>query len=165
MSFGSVSTVRPGTGTGDGSGGVTFYFNGTGTIGVVANSGTKSGIDDFNTLTGPLDSTGNAYPNDATHTNVTYTMGVKCLSSSSVPNNIFNSGAGVNIGSDNSNSPSVQKAPTFYWALAPDTTVILSELLNRLAIGVQRWFLFFQDRSATGLNGNTHPLGETASFF
>jgi hypothetical protein len=158
LSFGSGSTVRPGTGAGDGSQGVTFYFNGTGTINVVANSGTKSGIDDFNTLTGPIDSAGNPYPNDATHKNVTYTMGVKCASGSSVPNNISNGGAGVNIGSDAGNSPATQLGANLL--MGPCSGYYGDPLgaLEPASIGIQRWFLFFQDRSATGLNGNNHPI-------
>ena len=157
VSLGSVSTVRPGTGTGDGSGGVTFYFHGTGTITVVANSGTKNNIDDFNSLTGPLTSAGAAYPNDATHTNVSYSMGVKCTSASSVPSNLFNGGAGINIGSDTTNSPGIRNGANL---LMGPCTGYYGDPLGTTApvIGEQRWFLFFQDRSATGLNGNNHPV-------
>jgi hypothetical protein len=144
-------TARPGTGLGDGSGGVTFYFSGTGTVSVAASSGTHT-LDDFNTLTGPVDSTGNQYANvttvNASQTNVTYTMGAKCLSSSVLPSNLVNGGAGVNIGSDTSNSPAVQNGANLL--MGPCTGYYGDPLgtLEPAAIGEQRWFLFFQDRSA-----------------
>jgi Flp pilus assembly protein TadG len=144
-------TARPGTGLGDGSGGVTFYFSGTGTVSVAASSGTHT-LDDFNTLTGPVDSTGNQYANvttvNASQTNVTYTMGAKCLSSSVLPSNLVNGGAGVNIGSDTSNSPAVQNGANLL--MGPCTGYYGDPLgaLEPASIGEQRWFLFFQDRSA-----------------
>ena len=158
VNLGSLSTVRPGTGAGDGSGGVTFYFNGTGTVNVVANSGTVSNLDDFNTLTGPVDSAGNPYANNATHMNVTYSQGVKCDSTTVVPSPLLNGGVGVNIGSDSSNSPAVRNGANLL--MGPCTGYYGDPLgaSEPAAIGLQRWFLFFQDRSATGLNGNNHPI-------
>jgi len=42
LHLGSNSTIRPGTGAGDGSGGVTFYFSGTSTISVASDSASKA---------------------------------------------------------------------------------------------------------------------------
>ena len=138
LNLGSLSTVRPGTGTGDGSGGVTFYFVGTHTVSVAANSGSVT-YDNFNTLNGPVDSTGTKYPSDATHTNVTYGIGVKCVSSSVVPGNLQGGGAGVNI-----NGNILMGPCTGYYGDPLGTN-------EPATIGEQRWFLFFQDRSGKGV--------------
>jgi hypothetical protein len=128
----SNSMVRPGTGLGDGSGGITFYFSGTGTVSVNANSGSRT-IDAFNTLTGP-GVAGVAYPGGQA-----YTMGVKCTSASSVPNNLQGGGAGVNINGNILLGPC-----TGYYGDPLGTS-------EPATIGEQRWFLFFQDRSAIGV--------------
>jgi len=139
----SNSTVRPGTGSGDGSGGVVIYFSGSGTISVAADSGSKV-KDPFNTMTGPHTRLGVAYPNDATHTNVTYTLGVRCTAASTVPANLQGTGgAGVDIGTDSSGNPTganlLLGACTGYYG---DPVGTLDPL------GEQRGFLLFQDRSA-----------------
>jgi Putative Flp pilus-assembly TadE/G-like len=116
LALNSGSTVRPGTGNGDGSGGVMFYFagsgTGAGTVKVDANSGTKSGLDVFNTASG----TG-SYPN-----------GVKCTGASTIPTNLPATLTG-NI------------------LLARCTGYYGDPLGASDPIGVQRGFLFFQDRS------------------
>lgn len=158
VSLGAGSTIRPGTGDGDGSGGVTIYLNGTGTVQITANSGTQSGLDDFNTLLGPVDSSGTQYPNDATHKNVTYTQGVKCDNTTVVPTPLLNGGAGLNIGSDSTNSPAITNGANLL--LGPCSGYYGDPLgaSEPASIGLQRWFLFFQDRSATGLaKGNSRP--------
>jgi putative Flp pilus-assembly TadE/G-like protein len=129
----SNSTVRPGTGAGDGSGGVVFYFSGSGTVTVASNSGSIN-HDAFNTLSGPVDSTGARYPNDSTHTNVTYGNGVKCAGTTVVPSNLQNGGAGVNIQGN-----ILLGACTGYYG---------DPLGASDPIGIQHNFLFFQDRSA-----------------
>lgn len=155
VSLGAGSTIRPGTGDGDGSGGVTIYLNGTGTVQITANSGTQSGLDDFNTLTGPVDSTGTQYPDDATHKNVTFRQGVKCDNTSVVPTRLLNGGAGLNIGSDATNSPAIRNGANLL--LGPCSGYYGDPLgaSEPASIGLQRWFLFFQDRSATGLAKNS----------
>lgn len=72
----SGSIVRPGTGDGDGSGGVTFYFAGSGTsagtVQVDANSGKNTAVDPFNTRTG----------------SGSIALGVACTGSSTIPTNV-----------------------------------------------------------------------------
>ena len=159
----TAATVRPGTGDGDGSGGITFYFVGTGTVSLGSTSGSNP-LDDFNTLRGPVDSTGAQYPNltavNNSSTNVTYTMGAKCLGSSVLPNNLVNGGAGVNIGSDSSNSPAVRNGANL---LLGPCTGYYGDPLGASApasIGEQRWFLFFQDRSAKAVNPSWNGGGQ-----
>lgn len=112
----SGSTVRPGNGAGDGSGGTTFYFagsgTGAGTVSVNANSGTKTGLDPFNTASG----TGSL------------ALGVACTGSSTVPSNV--------PGTINGNI-----------LLGPCTGYYGDPLGASDPLGVQRGFLFFQDRS------------------
>jgi len=147
ISLGSNSTVRPGTGDGDGSGGVVFYFKGTSTITVASDSGSKA-KDPFNTMTGPHDSAGIAYPNDATHYNTTvFANGVRCTASSSVPNNLSNGGAGVNIGVDSSGNPAGANI-----ILGPCTGYYGDSLGASDPLGLQRGFVFFQDRSAQSVH-------------
>lgn len=148
LSLKSNSTIRPGTGTGDGTGGVVIYFKGTGTITVASDSGSKA-KDAFNTVTGPRDPAGNAYPNDATHTNVTYTNGVKCTATSTIPDNLKNGGAGVNIGIDSSGNPTGANI-----LLGPCTGYYGDTLGAADPIGLQRGIVFFQDRSAQSVNPN-----------
>ena len=116
LALNSGSTVRPGTGTGDGSGGVTFYFvgsgTGAGTVTVSANSGTKAGLDVFNTTTG----TGSM------------ANGVKCTGASTIPGNLPATISG-NI------------------LLGPCTGYYGDPLGAADPLGIQRGFLFFQDRS------------------
>ncbi len=128
----SLSTVRPGTGTGDGSGGVTFYFSGTGTVSVASDSGTKA-LDPFNSLKGPVTVSSIVYPGTSS-----YPMGVKCVSSSVVPTNLQGGGAGVNLQGNILMGPC-----TGYYGDPLGTS-------EPASIGEQRWFLFFQDRSAIG---------------
>jgi hypothetical protein len=116
----SNSTVRPGLGVGDGSGGVTFYFVGTGTVTVSSNSGKKTGIDAFNTTSG----TGS------------YAHGVKCTASSSIPSNVP-----ATIPAN----PAVDGANIL---LGPCTGYYGDPLGASDPLGLQRGFLFFQDRSA-----------------
>jgi len=143
----SNSTVRPGTGVGDGNGGIIFYFSGSGTITVASDSGSKA-KDAFNTVTGPHDSAGNPYPNDATHTNATtYANGVKCTATSSLPNNLKNGGAGVEIGIDPSGNPTGANIIT-----GPCTGYYGDPLGVADPLGLQRGFVFFQDRAAQSVN-------------
>jgi Flp pilus assembly protein TadG len=147
LNLGSGSTIRPGTGAGDGSGGVVFYFSGTGTISVDSNSGSKP-KDPFNTVTGPHTATGVAYPvDDPLHTNTTYGNGVKCTAGSSLPNNLRNGGAGVDIGKDASGN-----AVGANILLAPCTGYYGDPLGAADPLGVQRGFVFFQDHSARDVN-------------
>ena len=123
LNLGALSTVRPGTGNGDGSGGVMFYFAGSGTtagtVSVAANSGTKTGLDVFNTASG----TGS------------YPTGVKCTGASTIPSNLPATLTG-NI------------------LLAPCTGYYGDPLGASDPIGIQRGFLFFQDRSGRSLQPN-----------
>ena len=64
LTLDSGSTVRAGTGAGDGSGGVIFYFSGSGTVTVNSNSGGT--FDNFNSVKGPVDSSGNKYADKTT---------------------------------------------------------------------------------------------------
>jgi len=155
LALNSNSTARPGTGLGDGSGGVVFYFSGSGTITVAADSGSKV-KDPFNTMTGPHDRSGVAYPNDATHTNVTYTNGVRCTAASTVPANLQGAGgAGVDIGTDPSGNATGANllfgACTGYYGDPAGTSDPLGE---------QHGFLLFQDRSATSVNPNWSGGGQ-----
>ena len=123
VAFNSGSTVRPGTGAGDGSGGVIFYFAGAGTITVDSNSGKKTGLDPFNTTSGS-----GSYPN-----------GVKCTAGSTIPKNLpaqipatpATDGANILLG-----------ACTGYYG---------DPLGASDPNGIQRGFVFFQDRSATAV--------------
>src|SRR5262249_53372670 len=96
LALNSGSEVRNGTGAGDGSGGVTFYFSGTSTVSVASNSGARI-LDNFNTLTGPVDATGTPYPAPTPPGSSSLAMGVKCLTSSTVPSNLQGGGLGVNL--------------------------------------------------------------------
>lgn len=142
LTLDSNGTARPGTGTGDGSGGILFYFSGSSTISVSANSG-KSVLDPFNTLFGPTDTSGNPYANDTTHTNTTFTNGVKCTSSSGVPTNLLGVG-----------SPSPGLSLQGNIMLGECTGYYGDPLGTNDPNGIQRGFLFFQDRSAEGVNPN-----------
>jgi len=117
------STARPGTGAGDGSQGVTFYFVGTGTgagtVTVDANSGSKKGLDAFNTRTG----TG-SLPN-----------GIKCAASSSIPANVP-----LTIPA----TPATEGANIL---LGPCTGYYGDPLGASDPLGIQRGFVFFQDRA------------------
>lgn len=147
LTLASNSTIRPGTGVGDGSGGVVFYFSGTGTITVASDSGSKA-KDPFNTVTGPHDSAGNVYPNDATHTNsTTYSNGAKCAGGSSLPNNLNNGGVGIDIGVDASGNPTGANV-----MLGPCTGYYGDPLGASDPLGLQRGFVFFQDRAAQSVN-------------
>lgn len=136
VNFDTGSTVRPGTGIGDGSGGTMFYLEGSGTgagtISVDANSGAKTGLDPFLTATG----TG-SYPN-----------GIKCTATSSTPSNIpaqipANPGAeGANI------------------LLAPCTGYYGDPLGAANTLGIQRGFLLFQDRSSQSVNPQWNGGGQ-----
>jgi hypothetical protein len=90
------SIVRNGTGTGDSSGGVTFYYVGSATVSVSANAGNTPGsdvVDSFNSIKGPVDGAGTQYPSPNS-----LTMGAQCDTNSSIPNNLKNGGAGIIIG-------------------------------------------------------------------
>jgi hypothetical protein len=136
----SNSMVRPGTGAGDGSGGITFYFSGSGTVSVNSNSGSRT-IDPFNTLKGPVDAGGNRY-STASSTDPYY-YGVKCINSgpgaSTVPANLLNGGAGLNINGN------ILLGPCVGYYGDPQGVGAAP------AVGEQRGFLFFQDRSARGV--------------
>lgn len=120
----SGSTVRPGTGDGDGSGGTTFYFVGTGTVSVNANSGKKTGIDVFTTRSGS-----GAYVN-----------GIGCTGASTIPSNVPAS-IPLNNGTDGANI-----------LLGPCTGYYGDPLGASDPLGVQRGFLFFQDRSGQSVD-------------
>lgn len=161
LNLGPNSTARPGTGTGDGTGGVVFYFAGQATLSVDANSGKRTDIDAFNTLSGPIDSTRNQYPNNATLTNVTYANGVKCDTKSVLPANLQTDPvtglAGVNIPGN-----ALLGACSGYYGDPLGTGEPASS-------GEQHQFLFFQDRSATSVNpswngGGTFLLAGTMYF-
>jgi len=145
----SNSTARPGTGTGDGSGGVVFYFSGSETITVASDSGSKP-KDPFNTMTGPRTSSGAAYGNSSIvpiYTNdATYNYGVRCASGSSMPNNLKGTGSGVDIGKDSSGNPTGANL-----LLGVCTGYYGDPLGASDPNGVQRNFVFFQDRSATAV--------------
>lgn len=141
----SNSTVRPGTGIGTGLGGVMFYFAGSGTtagtVTVASDSGTKP-HDNFNTLLGPVDGTGTQYPasfHSATLniTNTTFRNGVKCDPGSTVPTNLQNGGAGLNL-----QGSIILGACTGYYGDPLGTTGPLGE---------QHGFVFFQDRSGLSI--------------
>jgi len=112
LALNSGSTVRPGNGTGDGTQGVTFYFVGSNTVTVNANSGNNTTLDTFSTTTGL-----GSLPN-----------GIKCTSTSNVPANLPATLTG-NI------------------LLGPCTGYYGDSLGASDPIGIQRGFLFFQDRS------------------
>jgi hypothetical protein len=145
LTLASNSTVRPGTGAGDGSGGVIFYFSGSGstagTVTVASDSGSKP-KDNFNTLFGPVDSSGNPYPasfHSATLnlTNTNFRNGVKCAPGSSVPSNLQAGGAGLNLQGN---------------ILLGVCTGYYGDALGAGdPLGVQRGFVFFQDRSGTSI--------------
>lgn len=121
VNFDTGSIVRPGTGDGDGSQGVTFYLQGSGTtagtVTVDANSGKRTtGVDVFNTRTG----TGSL------------PYGVKCTATSSMPGNVPDTVNG-NI------------------LLGPCTGYYGDPLGASDTLGIQRGFLFFQDRSGRNL--------------
>lgn len=141
LALNSGSEVRNGTGAGDGSGGVTFYFAGSGTVSVWSNSGART-LDPFNTLQGPLDSSGNPYPAPNPPGTSSLAMGVKCTSTSAVPANLYNAGAGVNLNGNVLLGPC-----TGYYGDPLGTS-------EPATIGEQRWFLFFQDRSAQAIQPN-----------
>jgi Putative Flp pilus-assembly TadE/G-like len=120
----SGSTVRPGTATGDGSGGTTFYFVGTGTVSVNSNSGNKTGLDVFNTASGS-----GAYAN-----------GIGCTPTSTIPSNVPGT-IPLNNGTDGANI-----------LLGPCTGYYGDPLGASDPLGVQRGFLFFQDRSGQSVD-------------
>jgi len=158
LALNSNSTVRPGTGTGDGSGGVVFYFKGSGTVTVAADSGSKV-KDPFNTEKGPHDMAGNVYPDDATHTNKTFVnLGVRCAAGSKVPDNLTGGAGspGVEIGID----PSTGAQTGANLLLGACSGYYGDPLGGTEAGGAQRSFLFFQDRSATGVNPNWGGNGQ-----
>jgi hypothetical protein len=138
LDLNSGSEVRTGTGAGDGSGGVTFYFSGSSTVSVAANSGSRT-LDPFNTLSGPVDGSGNPYPAPTPPGTSSLALGVKCASGSAVPSNLSGGGAGVNLNGNILLGPC-----TGYYGDPLGTN-------EPAAIGEQRWFLFFQDRSAKGV--------------
>lgn len=117
LALNSGSTVRPGTGAGDGSGGITFYFSGTGTVSVDANSGTKAGLDAFATRSG----------------SGSLANGVGCTGTSTIPGNVPGTITG-NI------------------LLGPCTGYYGDPLGASDPLGVQRGFLFFQDRSGQSVD-------------
>lgn len=122
LTLASGSTVRPGNGTGDGSGGVTFYFAGSGTtagtVQVDANSGKSTSLDVFNTASG----------------SGSLALGVACTSSSIVPSNVP---ATIN--------GNILLGPCTGYYGDPLGT-------NDLPNGEQRGFLFFQDRSGKSID-------------
>jgi len=124
LTLNSGSTVRPGTGTGDGSQGVIFYFVGSGTVTVNSNSGTKKNLDAFNTTTG----TGSM------------ANGVKCTSGSTIPSNLP---AALPL------DPTADGANVL---LGPCTGYYGDPLGAADPLGIQRGFVFFQDRSATSVD-------------
>jgi hypothetical protein len=129
----SGSLVRPGTGPsyagapGGTTGGTFFYFDNPGTttstVDVVSNSGSRtSGIDTFNTLTGPVTSAGTS----------AYQYGVRCTSGSTIPSNLPATLSG-NI---------LLGACTGYYG---------DPLGASDPLGIQRGFLFFQDRKGRSI--------------
>src|SRR5438445_6225352 len=151
LTLGSNSTARPGTGAGDGSGGVMFYFSGSSSISVASDSGSKI-KDPFNTEKGPHDITGNVYPNDLLHTNTTFVnLGVRCAAGSTVPTNLTGGvgNPGVEIGIDSSGNQTGANL-----LLGACSGYYGDPLGGTEAGGMQRSFLFFQDRAATGVNPN-----------
>jgi Putative Flp pilus-assembly TadE/G-like len=143
LSLQDQSIVRPGSGVGDGSGGTTFYFNGTGTVSVTSNAGTNPAsdvVDSFNSLKGPS-LAGIRYPGQTTTS--PYYYGVQCINTgtgaSAVPSNLQGGGAGISI-----NGNILMGPCTGYYGDPLGTA-------EPASIGEQRWFLFFQDRSAQGV--------------
>jgi hypothetical protein len=145
LALNSNSTVRPGTGAGDGTGGVVFYFAGSGTtagtVTVASDSGSKT-KDNFNTLLGPVDSTGTQYPTSfhsstLNLTNTTFQNGVKCATGSNLPTNLQGGGSGVNLQGN--------------ILLGVCTGYYGDPLGTSDPLGVQRGFVFFQDRSGTSI--------------
>jgi len=124
LTLNSGSTVRPATGIGDGSGGMTFYFVGSNTVTVDSNSGKKTGLDVFNTKTG----------------SGPYANGIACTAASTIPSNVpatiplDNTKDGANI------------------LLGPCTGYYGDPLGTSGPLGEQRGFLFFQDRSGQSVD-------------
>jgi hypothetical protein len=117
LALNSGSTVRPGNGAGDGSQGVIFYFSGSSTVSVAADSGSKAGLDAFNTTSG----------------SGSLANGIKCTATSSIPSNLPATLLG-NI------------------LLGPCTGYYGDPLGAADTLGIQRGFLFFQDRSARNVD-------------
>jgi len=133
------SIVRNGTGTGDSSGGVAFYYVGSATVSVSANAGNTPGsdvVDSFNSIKGPVDGAGTQYPSPNS-----LTMGAQCDTNSSIPNNLKNGGAGIIIGGN------ILLGPCVGYYGDPLGTTEPTIASTPPGAGEQRGFLFFQDRS------------------
>jgi len=136
LTLASNSFVRPSTATAanasDQIGGTMFYFSGSSTVSVDANSGKPKGgatIDALNTTTGPVTTTCNYPPCNV------LTNGIKCTTSSTVPSNIPAT-VGGNI------------------LLGACTGTYGDSLGTSDPAGEQHNKLFFQDRSAKSVNPN-----------
>ena len=121
LALNSGSTVRPGNGAGDGSQGVTFYFHG---------SGSTAGTVTVNANSGKPSSNIDLF--NTTTGLGSLANGIKCTSGSSVPSNLPTTLSG-NI------------------LLGPCTGYYGDPLGASDPIGIQRGFLFFQDRSGTSI--------------
>ncbi len=137
LSLDSGSLARPGTGPsylgapGGTDGGVFFYFDNTtsatATVTVNNNSGNRTAsIDPFNTATGPVTSGSTS----------AYQYGVGCTSTSSIPSNVTNINLQGNI------------------LLGMCTGYYGDPLGASDPLGVQRGFLFFQDRKGLSIQPN-----------
>ena len=123
------SCLRPSGGSGDGSGGVIFYFSGGGSVKVDSNSGSKCSTA-FVTA---------GYPSTTSLVN-----GIKCKASSSIPTNL----TGVTSLTGN-----VLLAPCTGPGGTPGPYGDPYEYLGLTdPLGEQRGFLFFQDRSYTNMD-------------
>ncbi|HKV04585.1 MAG TPA: pilus assembly protein TadG-related protein [Candidatus Acidoferrales bacterium] len=109
LALNSGSTVRPGTGTGDGSGGTTFYFSGASSVTVASNSGSAT-LDPF------------------------YASSLSCSAGSILPGNL---------------TPTTALQGNFL--MAP-CTGYYGDPLGAADTLAERGILFFQDRSASGVN-------------
>jgi hypothetical protein len=156
----SGSLARPGTGAaGTTADGITFYFVGSHTVAVTADSGSRV-VDAFNTYKGPVDSSGTQYPGQ-----VAYTLGIQCLSTSTVPSNLQGTpaGTGVNL------QGNILLGPCTGYYGDPLGASEPTAASTPPGPGEQRGFLFFQDRSGTNVQpswggGGVFTLAGTMYF-
>ena len=147
LQLGSGSLARPGTGdAGNTADGITFYFHGNHTLSVTADSGSRT-VDPFNSLKGPGIDNGAGSVTPYTLTHNAYTLGLQCLSTSAVPQNLQGVGTpapGVNL------QGNILIGPCTGYYGDPLGASEPTPASTPPGPGEQRWFLFFQDRSATG---------------
>ena len=122
------SCMRPSSLTGDGSGGVIFYFAGAQSVNVGGGGGSCTGVDPFNTATGALG------------------LGVKCTAASQVPGNIPATLTGSVL-------LAPCQAPTVNALCLPNCGLNFGDPLGTSdPNGEQRGILFFQNRAVNAGN-------------